>query len=66
MAIELKVRNVKCGGCAKTIQDGLAELPGVSAVQVDIDSGRVRVEGENLDRVRIAARLAELGYPEAA
>ncbi len=66
MAIELRVQNVKCGGCVKAIQDGLARLPGVGDVQVEIETGRVRVEGEDLDRDRIAAALAELGYPEAA
>ncbi len=60
------VDNVKCAGCVKTIQDGLGELPGVTAVTVDIPSGEVRVEGTDLDRARLAARLSELGYPERA
>jgi copper chaperone len=59
------VRNVKCGGCVKAIQNGLGELPGVASVEVVIDDGKVRVEGDELDRAQISAKLSELGYPEA-
>jgi len=27
--IELKASNIKCGGCASAIQEGLGNLPGV-------------------------------------
>lgn len=64
--IELQASNIKCGGCASAIQEGLGSLPGVTAVEVDIDTGRVRVEGGNPDREAIVARLAELGYPVTA
>lgn len=58
------VKNVKCGGCVKAIQDGLRALPGVAAVEVVIDGGKVTVEGDRLDRAQLAAKLSELGYPE--
>jgi copper chaperone CopZ len=56
--------NIKCDGCATTIHNGLMELPGVSEVEVDVASGRVRVNGVNLDRQRLSDKLSELGYPE--
>ena len=59
-----KVRNIKCGGCASAIQEGLSGLSGVNAVEVDIESGQVHVSGEQLVRANHAAKLAELGYPE--
>jgi copper chaperone len=59
------VKNVKCGGCVKTIQDGLRTLSGVAAVDVVIDGGQVTVEGDPLDRAQLSAKLSELGYPEA-
>lgn len=58
------VKNVKCAGCASTIENGLKELPGVTDVEVAIENGAVTVKGEGLDRARLAARLGELGYPE--
>lgn len=59
------VKNVKCGGCASTIINGLQALPGVTEVTVDIPSGAVAVEGEALSRDMLSAKLGELGYPEA-
>lgn len=59
------VRNVKCGGCVKAIQQGLQALPGVQRVDVVIEGGKVSVEGDALDRTQLAAKLGELGYPEA-
>ncbi len=59
------VQNVKCGGCVAAIQEGLKGLPGVAAVEVVIEGGKVTVQGEGLDHGTLAAKLAELGYPEA-
>ena len=59
------VRNVKCGGCVSTIESGLKTLPGVDSVEVTIDGGKVTVAGNSLSREQLAAKLEELGYPEA-
>ena len=64
MEIEFSVTNVKCNGCVKTIEDGLRGEPGVASVEADLE-GHVKVSGSELDRAALAARLAELGYPEA-
>lgn len=64
MDIEFSVTNVKCNGCVKTIEDGLRTEPGVERVEAGLD-GSVKVSGTGLDRAALAARLAELGYPEA-
>lgn len=59
------VKNVKCGGCASAIESGLKTLPGIDSVDVEIDSGKVTVNGSDLSREQLAAKLQELGYPEA-
>jgi copper chaperone len=66
MATEIfTVQNVKCGGCVTAITNGLSSLDGIDAVEVDIPSGRVSINGSELERGALAAKLAELGYPEA-
>jgi len=60
------VQNVKCGGCASNIRNGLGALPGVASVEVEVASGTVVVQGDNLSRPALAQKLAELGYPEAS
>ncbi len=62
---EFMVKNVKCGGCVQNIQTQLGALPGVSAVEVTIESGKVVVSGPALDRATLAAKLQEIGYPAA-
>ncbi len=60
---EFKVANVKCGGCATNIKNGLSGMDGVQAVDVDVATGVVVVKGD-ASREPLAGKLAELGYPE--
>ncbi|HHL45163.1 MAG TPA: copper chaperone [Gammaproteobacteria bacterium] len=62
---QFSVENVKCGGCVKAIVDGLDTIPGVTEVTVTVEGGQVTVLGEGITRETLAAKLAELGYPEA-
>ncbi len=57
------VDNIKCGGCASRIRQQLLTLPGVDEVQVDVEQGLVRVEGDAEQSAAILARLKRLGYP---
>ena len=61
--LELKVANVKCGGCANAIQTGLQALPGVESIEVDIAEGMVCIKGTGVNAGSIQAKLDELGYP---
>ena len=60
-----EVENVKCGGCAGIIRDGLLNVAGVKDVAVVIQGGEGTVRGEDLDRTALANKLRQLGYPEA-
>ncbi len=57
------VANVKCGGCVANIKKGVGVMGGVDSVEADVASGRVVVTG-SVVRTELAAKLAELGYPE--
>jgi copper chaperone len=65
MSFEIEVENIKCGGCAGSIVSGLKALEGVSAVQVNVEQGRVTVDGEDALRSMVCEHLKKLGYPEA-
>ncbi len=65
MEYTIDVENIKCGGCANTIQKRLIETHDLDQVEVDIELGRITatstVEGqEDL----IGETLLALGYPK--
>ncbi len=64
MLIEIQVENIKCGGCASSIQKGLLAEPGVSSVEIDIEQGVVKIDTSEDAREVYAAKLLSMGYPE--
>lgn len=65
MLFSVEVENIKCGGCANSIESKLSELDGVSQVSVDVEAGLVSFESEEDTPVeRVTAKLTSLGYPE--
>ena len=59
------VPKVHCNHCAMTIKEEVGELEGVEDVDVDVDSKRVAVRGENVADDVVRKVLAEVGYPAA-
>ena len=62
-SLELQVDNVKCGGCAATIREGLLTLSGIDEVTVVVESGSVTISGTGFDLTKIHAKLDEIGFP---
>ncbi|MCM2318582.1 MAG: heavy-metal-associated domain-containing protein [Pseudomonas sp.] len=60
--IELSVQEMSCGACVKHVTQALSPLPGVDAVEVDLQAGRVRVSGSP-DGAALIAALDDAGYP---
>lgn len=65
MNIEINVENIKCGGCANSITQGLLADERIQSVSVDIENGVVNMDVDS-DEVRTSAiaRLLKMGYPE--
>ena len=64
MNMVIEVENIKCGGCVSSITNKLQALTGVNSVQVDIDEGKVTIDGDAKQRDQYTAALASMGYPE--
>jgi copper chaperone len=64
MTTEIKIENLKCGGCAATIKKGISTIEGVSNVSIDVEKSIVSIATENENLVEIKAKLSQLGYPE--
>ena len=62
---ELAVQNITCGHCVSTITRAIKALDAQAEVQVDIRSGRVRVEGA-LPAGALIKALDQAGYAAPA
>jgi copper chaperone len=63
MSQQITVENIKCGGCANSIQKGLLKIEGVEAVDINIEQGIVDIEG-TIPRDKLVNALQSMGYPE--
>ena len=61
--IKIQASKIKCAGCVSNIEKGLNNITGIDKINVDIESNVVNIEGKNLDKIQIEAKLSELGYP---
>lgn len=58
------VTGMTCQHCVASVQEEVSEVPGVTEVRVDLDSGRVVVVGEAQDAA-VRAAIDEAGYAVA-
>lgn len=57
------VQGMTCGHCVSAVTAEVSALPGVSAVEVDLAAGAVRVTSERpLDVAAVRAAVDEAGY----
>ncbi|CAB4908963.1 MAG: heavy metal transporter [Actinobacteria bacterium] len=58
---EYTVTGMTCQHCVASVTEEVSELPGVTAVEVDLASGALRVTGDVTDE-QVEAAVAEAGY----
>ncbi|MFW0788186.1 heavy-metal-associated domain-containing protein [Gordonia sp. CPCC 205333] len=57
------VSGMTCGHCASSVREEIAEIAGVTGVEVDIRTGAVEVSSESaLDADAVANAVTEAGY----
>jgi copper chaperone len=66
MALELTVTGMTCDHCVQAVTKAVAQIEGATAVRVDLESGRVSVDGADVDRAAVDAAIAEAGYEVAS
>ena len=59
------VPGVSCGHCKAAITEEVSALPGVEAVEVNLETKIVAVTGDPLDAQAILAAIDEAGYEVA-
>lgn len=63
--LKLKIPNMKCMGCAKTIEDHLDKIGGINDISIDIPDQEVTISysGDKTIRNLIKNTLTGIGYP---
>ena len=56
------VPGMTCSHCRVAVTAEVTQVPGVSAVEVDLDSKLVRVHGNDVDAAALVAAIDEAGY----
>ena len=58
-----RVIGMTCGHCVSSVSEEVGELPGVSDVDVDLDSGRLTVVADRpVGRDEVRSAVEEAGY----
>ncbi len=62
--LQAQIGGMDCGGCAKTIEASLQQLPGVNEVSVSFATGRLNVsfDPQQVNESAIRDRITSLGY----
>ncbi|MFL1011373.1 heavy-metal-associated domain-containing protein [Flavisericum labens] len=65
MKTTLEIQNLKCGGCAKTIAEGLTHLKGVNDIVVNVENSSVTFSSKDgMSKLpEVKTLLLKLGYP---
>ncbi|MGI8334176.1 heavy-metal-associated domain-containing protein [Actinomadura scrupuli] len=56
------VAGMTCGHCREAVLEEIGNVPGVTAVEVDLATGRVAVSGDGFTDEAIGAAVDEAGY----
>ena len=60
------VRGMSCSHCVASVTEAVAEIPGVTDVAADLDSGRLTVTGDKVEDAAVAAAVNDAGYELAS
>lgn len=60
---DLSVPGLHCAACIRAVETGLARLPGVAQVRVNLSTRRVAVQWQGDEAPELLTALAGLGYP---
>ncbi|HYB87302.1 MAG TPA: cation transporter [Streptosporangiaceae bacterium] len=59
----ITVAGMTCGHCVSAVQGEIGKLPGVTGVEVNLETGTVRITAdEPPDRAALSAAVDEAGY----
>lgn len=56
------VEGMTCSHCVASVREEIEDVPGTQGVEVDLESGRVTVTGQDFTDAQIQAAVTEAGF----
>ncbi|MGX9787213.1 heavy-metal-associated domain-containing protein [Mycobacterium sp. MMS18-G62] len=65
--VTVTVAGMTCGHCATSVREEIGSIPGVTAVDVDLASGKVTIDSEqHVEAQAVKGAVEEAGYELAS
>lgn len=58
----VKVSGMTCNHCKANVQNNLSSIQGIENIEVDLESGKVRMTGETIDLAEVKNKVESIGY----
>jgi copper chaperone len=66
MSIELNVTGMTCGHCKAAVEKALKSVSGVNTVEVNLEQGKARVSGDQINTDALIVAVVDEGYSASA
>ena len=58
----VKVDGMTCNHCKANVQNNLASIEGIENIEIDLESGKVKMTGEEIDLTAVKDKVESIGY----
>ena len=58
----VKVGGMTCNHCKANVQNNLSSIDGIDEIEIDLESGRVKMTGDEIDLSEVKSKVESIGY----
>jgi copper chaperone CopZ len=58
----VKVNGMTCNHCKANVQNNLASIAGIDNIDIDLESGKVTMTGDEIDLTEVKNKVESIGY----
>ena len=58
----VKVSGMTCNHCKTNVQNNLSSIEGIENIDIDLDSGKVKMTGDDIDLSAVKSKVESIGY----
>jgi len=58
----IKVNGMTCNHCKSNVENNLSAIPGIENIEIDLESGKVKMTGDDIDLSAVKNKVESIGY----